>query len=901
MRHSKAVAALVITAVFLSVCPAVVSAGEAADFWLKIEAESVPLSGRVTTFDDPSASGGQYIYAPSGSPLNTASGELNARYTFSVPKTDAYSVWIRLNAVNQGSDSFFLKEDESEVGFELISLPVTNGWEWVNLKAPVLTAGEHTFSFKYREANCRIDAWMISGEADIIPMGIAGTQSSIRPERRYHFNVPAGTRVMAADETLANIAANAADPRYAQMLAVLYARAEGRGANPPPYDFITTDKNDGWLRGTSMNVGYLAAAYRLRSDAAKRAAILTKLNAWVAGICAYPYWGRENVENCDLVAGHMLYAMAIAYNWCGSALNAEVRETLYETLQTKGKAMYRATWNAMNGRLIQQPLQNHRWICLTGLAAAGFAIADTDPQGLDWLQRACDLYEETLFDMGGDGASHEGIMYWAYGMASLLRFTDIARAAGVDYYGTSEWLQNTADYGIAHVLPENGLAVNDVINFGDSEPDNAADGNEMPAVLRKLAREYGVAEAQTVADLLDAKRLKGNNADLCGILWYDPSIEPATLAGYKPDMYFGDMGIITSRGGEGAEQSVVSLICAPYMGHRVWELNTAIPPEDWGAPHVHPDRGHVSVYSNGDRILTDDGYSNKYTENHNTLLVDGAGQLGGGGGAWFALSEELVAAKPQILQTRFDGGVTYAALDAAPAYPSSAALAKFRRHVVYIKPNILIVADDISTPKTAQLRYFSGGEITTENGVITINGANTTTHYQSFTGGASVSQVTVRNDKTNAEKTVKAITVDKPSGSAEFLSVSAFAWANKGETPPRVRAVPTGGNTWVITTDTKAFELDLENNTLVKTFAVAATSRTVSGVVLQNRLTAPLQGAIAYIAVRGGGNALTKVYADALDFTALGEQVLPLPPDAQTSEIYVWNKTSLEPLMEVSR
>ena len=57
--------------------------------------------------------------------------------------------------------------------------------------------------------------------------------------------------------------------------------------------------------------------------------------------------------------------------------------------------------------------------------------------------------------LGPDGASHEGVGYWEYGVEYMLKFMDLARQRlDVDLYG-NEWWRNTSAYAQYLALPRN--------------------------------------------------------------------------------------------------------------------------------------------------------------------------------------------------------------------------------------------------------------------------------------------------------------------------------------------------------------------------------------------------------------------------------------------------------------
>ena len=70
--------------------------------------------------------------------------------------------------------------------------------------------------------------------------------------------------------------------------------------------------------------------------------------------------------------------------------------------------------------------------------------------------------------------------------------------------------------------------------------------------------------------------------------------------------------------------------CGPFIGHDAMDKFSYDP----GGGHVHPDANHFVLFGGGQWLMRDDGYQPKWTGQHNTLLVNGHGQLGEGA-EWF--------------------------------------------------------------------------------------------------------------------------------------------------------------------------------------------------------------------------------------------------------------------------
>ena len=140
---------------------------------IEIEAEnysSITAPMRTNPAADPAASGGFYVFAPSGNVSTAAApGTGHARYAFTVPAAGTYRVRALVKAPTMNSDSFWVRMDsgswQSWNGFYGTTPQDAESFRWVNVygstvSSPVnfnLSAGNHTLTFGYREPNTLLD------------------------------------------------------------------------------------------------------------------------------------------------------------------------------------------------------------------------------------------------------------------------------------------------------------------------------------------------------------------------------------------------------------------------------------------------------------------------------------------------------------------------------------------------------------------------------------------------------------------------------------------------------------------------------------------------------------------------------------------------------------------------
>jgi hypothetical protein len=447
-----------------------------------------------------------------------------------------------------------------------------------------------------------------------------------------------------------------------------------------------------WQRSVGNVMPHLAMAYLMTGD--KR--YLDASKEWALASCAYPTWGYGQIDGMDLAAGHQLFGLATVYDWCYHDLDEASRQQIRGTLVKRASAMFQAAatdkiwWR-------RSYMQNHLWVNACGLAAAGFALFDEDEEAHLWIGLAGDKFRRTMDALGPDGASHEGVGYWEYGAEYMLKFMHLAdKLLGVDLYD-NPWWRNTARYCQYLSLPRKGwVSRNYIVDLADCPrthwygPDH---------ILRNLAGRYRDGHAQWLAEQIDKADVDAPSARWLNLIWYDPSVQAVPPETLPTLHHFEDMGIVSTRTGWDGREALVVFKCGPFIGHEAIDDFSYDP----GGGHVHPDAGHFIVFANNQWLIRDDGYQDKWTDQHNTLLIDGSGQLGEGR-TWFNGTECLLAkARPRIILASSNAGLDHIAGDVTAAYPKSAGLERFVRHLLFVKPDLLIVVDDIAVNRVADL------------------------------------------------------------------------------------------------------------------------------------------------------------------------------------------------------
>ncbi len=458
----------------------------------------------------------------------------------------------------------------------------------------------------------------------------------------------------------------------------------------PPSNY----KNQGDMRRAGRGIPWQALAYAMTRDPA----YLESANKWMLAVCEFPHWENDR----SLAAGECLFGVSIGYDWLHRSLNtaqrAMIRAKLVHQAETlkNGPPVHHDRW-----------LANHNHVEHLGLAAAGFALFDEVPRGIEWIRQSDLVFRAMLEASGNDGGSTEGHQYWGYTTEAALRYLELARdLLGAGHYG-HPWLKSVPSFIIHSTIPDFS-AGNCVMSFGDSHRDYASHGPVH--ILYRLAAEYRNAHAQWLA--LEMQRRRVGRDAYChwaNLLWYDETVTPVPLSRLPAMWHCDDVGWITCRSGWDDSAVMVGFKCGPMHGHlaqRYYDVSRGSCHEIGGG-HGHPDVNSFQVYAYGKWLAIDPGYERpKWTSNHNCILVNGRGQLGEGQ-TWFDRDAVLrTGAASQILKAEHTAAYDYIAGDAKTIYPSDTGLRKFHRHLLYLRPDFIVVADDLEADPPAVFTWL---------------------------------------------------------------------------------------------------------------------------------------------------------------------------------------------------
>lgn len=413
--------------------------------------------------------------------------------------------------------------------------------------------------------------------------------------------------------------------------------------------------------------------------------IALQLSAWsVWSDPGYGCYAFDGQRSC-LDTSHLTQGAGMVYDAGFGGMTPAQRSTLAAALSDKGLAPLAATLNGLN-RSPANPgaYTNGYALLVAGLAVGAGAVRPERPADAAlWLEAAYGSALRFIETQGSDGSPYEGHEYGDYAVGNLVIAADALLLAGAGNLYDSPWLGGITGF----VIPFLGANLHSLANFGDST-ESLAWFDPMFALAHQ---GDGLAQWYLITARAEVPR------DFHRFIWSDQTVAALPPAGSGTAM-FPDAGHAALRAGF-AGAPVVAFKSGPYdvsVGHNHYDANSFI--VNAGGSWVAADPGYRD-YFNVQRNLFTSG-----SIGHNTILVDGAvspdGRTTSGG------QTRLFGGSMEAL---FDGQGYASVLGHAAATYASGLLDRFDRQILYAKPDVVIVLDDISAPAAHRYSFLLHG------------------------------------------------------------------------------------------------------------------------------------------------------------------------------------------------
>ncbi len=628
--------------------------------------------------------------------------------------------------------------------------------------------------------------------------------------------------------------------------------------NSTPFVYVGDQEDSGESSTGDITVHFLMA-YLLTKDMegyeADNALYLQKTIQWVKASLGYPYWGTtvHSHRNSDRVAGHQLFSTAMVYFWlkeeladvtCTDVMGDENPDGTIGTITTTEnmpilEALEKRLWY-VSSQMYDHSLgynvyvMNHLHIRFSGLLAATIALrpdaqTDAEKQNLiNWTGLA--LYKNGIGMNAAmpDGTNQEGLTYWAYGTDWLVKTLIISEMVyGIDMFEMTGLYKDSPEFVLYMMASRDHWSSDSaIINMGDAYGEL---NNGISQILRFIAAQYSDATAQWLAQQFEDRGVDPKNTSIwLSAIFADTALAPVSPLDGDLDTlkWFRDLDMVISRSDWSGNEDILVMKTGVPCGKNLMEMvqnSTYVGNPDAG--HAHPDANHITLYANGEYLLRDEGYAcPKLTSNHNTLLVDGSGQLGEGE-SWMQEGAYIDAgAVPymKVVEANEVHGFDYIVGDATEAYANALGLTKFERNIVYLKgEKVMLVVDNIRTAQDSalELRWFPGSKVTAQvAGMYMILSDRNVMNFYPFTQGTATTfeDVSVTNRYTQyLEKGFR-----QQYYGSQWQNAVAFSWDDAGGTAAKVRYLNSTADVHQFEVNGKIYSVNVSANEVTVTEGV---------------------------------------------------------------------------------
>jgi hypothetical protein len=446
---------------------------------------------------------------------------------------------------------------------------------------------------------------------------------------------------------------------------------------------------------------------------------------WTLAAIDYEPWGYTfNKPNTDLAAGHLLYAIAWAYDLLYDRFTPAERDRIRKSLERHADLVYQAF--APKPKAQFEFTQNHDFIPTAGLAVAALALMGESPDAEKWAALARAHHYRAGQLLSPDGFYYEGMEYWVFSATWLVHFMDAwEHSTGESLWDRGQY--RNWKYFVAHIVMPDGRQVADFGDVWQGPLTRAKQGDdfarEYPTgtlksnfnVLYRVAARLNDPQTQAVAARCAAFG-HTNQEEWWTLLWRDPALTPAPMSAIPTSHHFEDVGVAFFRTSWDANATAIALKAGPPEGHRVARLLATIPEWKLSSGHAHPDAGSFVIWANGRYLTGDTGYAGQpQARHHNTITVGDKGQGDEGDHDVWHKMDEAALDGIRITAMQIEGRGVRIEADAAAAYRPAVGLSRFHRTFRFDGGNTFVVEDAIELREPKPVQWYLHSDVPFES------------------------------------------------------------------------------------------------------------------------------------------------------------------------------------------
>jgi len=371
------------------------------------------------------------------------------------------------------------------------------------------------------------------------------------------------------------------------------------------------------------------------------------------------------------------YYFARTYTFVNDLLTEAEKARCREVMRVRGDEMYRH----LCPRHLWHPYASHSNRAWHFLGEVGIAFLDEIPEAAEWIWFAMNVFYNVYpVWCDDDGGWHEGVAYWNSYVSRFTWWADVMRAAmGVDAYRKPYF--SRVGYYPMYLQPVSTAGG----GFGDQAGHRTSRHNRR--LMTTLAAQSGNGHWQWYVNALGGPDSEGGYVGFVrGVL---PEIEP------KPPV-----DLPSSRVFRGTGQAMLNAILLD-AGQNVQVIFKSSP---FGLQsHGYESNNSFLLYAFGERLLIRTGQRDihgskhhyqwmHHTKSQNNITIDGQSQV-----------KHAARTQGRIAEFQTSDAFDYVCGQAGGCYGDLAS--RFDRHILFVKPELVVVFDRLETPKPATFQW----------------------------------------------------------------------------------------------------------------------------------------------------------------------------------------------------
>lgn len=492
-----------------------------------------------------------------------------------------------------------------------------------------------------------------------------------------------------------------------------------RSSNPPKDRVFLGDATDGQRQGL-WSAPTVGMHYLLTGDQKSKEIAIGFMKVFLE--CEH--WEVKPEPDAGMSSANIAIGAAMLYDWLYDELEPEFRTKFRDKLLTMARRQYyggHLNLNKTTAYWQGDPANNHRWHRNAGMTLCVLAAAEDDKEDDEWiltkLKEELDYVNKWLPE---DGSTHEGPGYMIFGLGHLILGMQAADHCLGTKYMDNTFYKYVPMYMLSSSLPGfAGLLANGDCLAGDGIGSYANSLYYCAAINKQGNVIAGIRQLEKHAPI-------SFWLGWMDVLWKRPATAfTGNFTDVEKSTYLPDMGILNIRDNWTAEAVAAMFKSSPLGGFGLNKFRT----DGGGMKYVNVahddfDANSFIIFNNGELTAQTDGYSkHKQSANHNTILVNGSGQMVVG-----RLKENLVWNQPSsedmsdvavVTTLKKDGDVTVVEGEAAKYYPAinggekRPALKQYRRSFIWVADKYILVLDDIESAGNADITWLMQGKTLT--------------------------------------------------------------------------------------------------------------------------------------------------------------------------------------------